>query len=657
MPFQPASDALERPYQRKPGVAEDSARSGVAGLVQGAIGLGSLPGDVNALMTQGAAWAAKKLGVPEEDVAEWERRQTIARRFGNPLMGGGGTSGENLAAAAKLVPDVDYQPQTTAGEYARTLGQFAPGGAAPGSLVARALRVVVPAGATETAGQLTRKVAPKAEPAVRLATALASSAATGAATGPRGDVRIMANATRNVTPQQAAAAQALMQEGQARGVRLTLAEALQKVTGGATGMGGVQRYVEMTPKGREIVGPVMAQRPAQVRRAAQAVIDRLAPAADPKTIGTRGQRAATGALRQAEEARTAAVSPSYKAAGPQMVDSAELDAILNDIRLQAGADKTGLISPRLNEIAGRIRPEGANRPILDVENLDRIRKYYRDKVSLPPGSADALNREEAGAVGNILQRLDDLLERVPEFKTGKTQYEQLSRDVVEPALAGPLGDISRTADRTTMARALYPNAPPEGQPTITAETLRALAGQDPAIGVDLTRTHLAQRLGETTKDLQSGPNQWGGARFAVDVAGNPIQEEALLRGIGEVGGNPTDTSRLLDVLRATGAREHAGSPTAQNLQMADDMRSGVNFAGNLAVSTWPGRLFDKGQKFLDNVATELNAKRLAQSLMIPEDQVVAYLQRVQSLAPEGSPARRALLQALVAGNAENPDER
>ncbi len=49
-----------------------------------------------------------------------------------------------------------YQPQTVPGEYARTLGEFLPGGVAPGGAVTKIASVAVPALASETAGQIAR---------------------------------------------------------------------------------------------------------------------------------------------------------------------------------------------------------------------------------------------------------------------------------------------------------------------------------------------------------------------------------------------------------------------------------------------------------------------------------------------------------------------
>jgi hypothetical protein len=58
--------------------------------------------------------------------------------------------------------------KTTAGEYARTIGEFAPAAFGPESVAGKVASVLVPALTSETAGQVTRQVAPGYEGAARL---------------------------------------------------------------------------------------------------------------------------------------------------------------------------------------------------------------------------------------------------------------------------------------------------------------------------------------------------------------------------------------------------------------------------------------------------------------------------------------------------------
>jgi len=137
--------------------ASDVAKSAGIGLVKGGVGLAGLPGDLAELGARGIDRATQyiggKLGV---DVAP--------RPDAPPTYGS-----SDIQKGIEGVTGQFYEPKTTAGEYAQTAGEFLPamiGG--PESLAAKAAtRVVGPAVASETAGQLTKGTV--AEPYARIA--------------------------------------------------------------------------------------------------------------------------------------------------------------------------------------------------------------------------------------------------------------------------------------------------------------------------------------------------------------------------------------------------------------------------------------------------------------------------------------------------------
>lgn len=130
----------------------DVAKSAGIGLAQGAIGLPGLPGNLEALGRMGLDKAATALGY---DDPGFSKRTVLP------------TSADIQSGIEKFTGPF-YQPQTTAGEYARTIGEFAPLAAfGPGGAAARAANVVAPAVVSETAGQVTKGTA--AEPWARAA--------------------------------------------------------------------------------------------------------------------------------------------------------------------------------------------------------------------------------------------------------------------------------------------------------------------------------------------------------------------------------------------------------------------------------------------------------------------------------------------------------
>lgn len=134
----------------------DVAKSAGIGVVQGGLGLATLPGNLEALGRMGINGAAHLMGA-ESDVVD---RDTALTNY-NDLKGRvEGYTGEF------------YKPKTTAGEYARTVGEFLPNAiGGPAGLAGKTAAVVGPALLSETAGQLTE--GSKYETAARIAGALA----------------------------------------------------------------------------------------------------------------------------------------------------------------------------------------------------------------------------------------------------------------------------------------------------------------------------------------------------------------------------------------------------------------------------------------------------------------------------------------------------
>lgn len=146
----------KRPELSAGETAVDVAKSAGIGLAQGAIGLATLPGNIESLGRAAINGIAGVAGAEGNVV----NPDTALTNF-NDLKGRiEGYTGEF------------YTPKSTAGEYARTVGEFAPLAALGGGLSAgaRALNVVAPAVVSETAGQLTRGT--PSEPWARAAGAL-----------------------------------------------------------------------------------------------------------------------------------------------------------------------------------------------------------------------------------------------------------------------------------------------------------------------------------------------------------------------------------------------------------------------------------------------------------------------------------------------------
>lgn len=154
-------DKFDAPAE-EPNVYADVAKSAGIGLVKGAIGLGSMPGNLEHLARMGVDAAARGLGYADPKTSEgWllphygHYVADLERRLGTEL----------------------YKPKTTAGHVVDTVAQFVPGAAAlPGTIAQKAIGGVVgPVIGSELAGAATEGTA--LEPWAKAAGAIIGSKA------------------------------------------------------------------------------------------------------------------------------------------------------------------------------------------------------------------------------------------------------------------------------------------------------------------------------------------------------------------------------------------------------------------------------------------------------------------------------------------------
>lgn len=138
----------------------DVAKSGAIGVGQGALGFATLPGNVEFLARMGIDKGAQALG--------YENPNTMA-----------GQKLPHYGDAKKFVEGYTgkfYEPQTTSGKYARSVGEFVPVMANPRiGVPSRIASTLVGGLASEAAGQATEGTA--AEPWARIAAGIAGTAA------------------------------------------------------------------------------------------------------------------------------------------------------------------------------------------------------------------------------------------------------------------------------------------------------------------------------------------------------------------------------------------------------------------------------------------------------------------------------------------------
>jgi hypothetical protein len=230
-------------------------------------------------------------------------------------------------AVRGVMDDNLHRPETTAGHYAETLGEFvAPGGlpskatrAAPtllrkagGYLLDLGENAVVPALTSETAGQLSEGT--KAEPYARLLGALFGNLTVHGLKAANTPEALLRQAVPDPGEVDWAKARALLDNS--TGIRLTGPEAIAQAQGGGSALPDVLRVVEGSLPGRAKTGPFFAARPGQVDTAVGNLLDDIGPqSAVPSELGPRVSQAAESAITASPEGQ--ALIDAISKSGPR----------------------------------------------------------------------------------------------------------------------------------------------------------------------------------------------------------------------------------------------------------------------------------------------------------------------------------------------------
>lgn len=581
----------------------------------------------------------------------------------SPSMPGASISGTATGAFPSAPAVLATPPKGKAEQYARAMAEFvgasAAGGGGEGGLVPTLARTGIGAvsgagsvGGGDIAGAVAKGIAPQYESQARGAGNLLGGTIPALALGaispgaPSVQSQFSERLPEDMSNDQIAQIIQKLKNGENIGFPVTLPEATDTVTGGASKLTGLQQDIEGRPAGIDKIGPMMAQRPAKGRAVLAQVLDQLGPEKPPAEVSLGAQGAAEGMLKGAERARTAATGPMYQAADAQPVDLNAVSGLLSDIDAKIASDKSGLLAGQLKGLRSSIAATGQTPTIGD---LSPVAEHYSEEASIPLGQAGGLSSRQSGILGNYAGKLADILNANEDHAGANATYANISANTVDPLYAGPIGKIAKPyseGDQPSLgaqANALYPQQPYPGQPQITGETVPML-GQS---GADLTRAYLGQQGAEQMGSLASGENQFGPGRFATAVAGNPLQKETLMAGVNSA--SPAAGSQLASALDAFGtsrARLGVGSNTVNKLDTALEVageRAGIAGAAGAAKN----RVFQNLLNVFNDLGMKINQSRLADAIMTNSEGAGDLLR--SSLAAKGNTSlTRGLQQAATA---------
>jgi hypothetical protein len=601
-----SDDELKAAYEaHSPSTAKDVAKSAGVGVGKGVIGIAGFPADVanafgNARDKYIVNPIARAIGVDELPVDQ----PTALDKFGSKAI---------QSAIEDNVTGEFYKPQTTAGKYAETVGEFVPAAmTGPGGFARKiGMQAVLPGLAAEAAGQATEGTA--AEPYARAGAGIVAGLGGAALSRPgSATAAIQGRLPAGVTQQTVDDARKLMVESKTRGIDLTWPEALSQVSGKPV-LTDTQRILESAPQSRTRMQEFFGDRPQQFDQAALNEFGHIAPGtATPSQIGPQVGRAANEAAGDVRGAINAASEPFYKNAESVLLTPQEM-MVVRQIPGWKEARAAVRNDPQLNSYVSHL-------PDNSVGFLNEVKKYFDQSAKnsgskFNPGAnqqVQAVHEKAASAVKQIAEI------KSPDYATALSIQQQAREQFLQPLLDGPLGRLAKKDVTTQKAiGALFPSNPLPNSHNEIATAVGALAKKNPGAATQLVRAHLESTFNEATRSLQGGPNQFGAAGFAKALVGNP-QQRVNLQAAVESLPNGKDLwagfDGFLKAAEASGTRQAKGSLTEFN---KGDIKalSGSNPVGEvvktgLAPGKWWSIVNDKWSQWklgknLDELATIL----------------------------------------------------
>lgn len=573
-------------------IGDEAGRTVESGARHAVAGMGGFVGDMSDLGAKGIGagvnFIERKLGLPETPAPD--RSNSALNLI---------PTHESMMAEIERQHGKTEEPQSRLGKYGKTATEFAlSGGAAKApSFLKGVTNVVVPAVASEAAGQATEGTA--AEPYARFGAALVGGGAAALATRPATAERAIAEALpKGVTPQMFDKAQGLMDHAKSLGVDLALPEALSQVAGKPV-LTNVMRHLEGAHQTEGQMGEFFGNRPQQVEGAGRSQFDTIAPVNNaPSTIGPAIGQAAEQTSNDIRGAINRATKPSYDAAAQSLVPPSVHATMRSDPLFVDALDAVRNDPAKNSFVRGH-----SDRSVAVYDAVKKELEERSTKAANPmqPGASQAV-ASATGSLGDTVKGVAIAADRLA--ANGPSSYEAalsnqgtLRERYLNPILQGPLGKLAgRDTGTKDAIEALFPAKPLANSEQEISTAVSALSKRHPQAAEDLVRAHLEGAFNSATKDLQSGANQAGGAKFRAQIIGDP-QQRLNLRAAVEALPNGTDRwagfNRFLDVMEAIGTRQNIGSKTAYNTEFLRDQSKGGLAADAVKTVAAPQKFLEK----------------------------------------------------------------
>lgn len=433
---------------------------------------------------------------------------------------------------------------------------------------------------------------------------------------------------KNVTPEQLKMADILMKKSYSVGSPITGAEAIAQVTGGNS-LTGVQRVVENSTAGAPAMESFMAGRPEANRQAFGQTMQGVSPTAPTSRTPINLEQTAGKVIKGAEQSLTENVSPMYKQAGKVAVYPAP--NVLANEKIQEAVEKV--------TSTAKYGVKGGNPS--EYKTLIAAKKFLDDEYAEQMNAVTGLKKGAGEVTVSAANELSSYLkENSPAYKRGATDYQTAQIRQLGPMREGVVGQLAEGANP---AQTLMPPKPVSLYPEDIKRTAELLRRKDPKALSEWTRQNLEGIFNETTQNLVGGENQFGGAKFASTIQGNKQQKDNLRTLVTESAGMQAyqGFENLMDVLEAQGKREAAGSKTAYNQMIQEQMQGGG--IGNIPTTVFkPSKIANMWDQFRFGQ----NAEMLSKLLTDPDS--VEKLKELSRTKPSSAKSQ-VIVNSLVGG--------
>lgn len=554
-----------------PSTGMDTLKAIPSGIAKGAAQFAGLPGDIGHGMRFVNDWAKGKLGFERDPQYVETGRPKGAPESGVPNLEF--DSGDARKAVEGVTGPL-YEPKTTTGRYAGSVAEFIPGALGPGGMLRNMTRFAAAPGlAAEGAGDLARAYAPGWEGVAEAAGGLAGLGAAGAMRNPQAGERAVSQSLRNVPEPVIRQAEQLVQDAAMRGVTLTWPEAIQQATNSGTTLGNLQRVVENSERGGQVMRPVMAERPQQVQQAFDREIGNVAAVPmQPSQIGPRANEAASGILDGIRQRINTDTDWMYQMARGDNIPASTLQRLHRAV-------------PGFTQALEHVRrqPNWAaslqGLPDTSVVVLDAVKRRMR-QTSENMGSPTNPDRDlfVASSQGQSVDAVNTAARRASRpYRQALDEQAMRRRQELEPEQQGIIGQIAEAPDSIAAARALLPETPLPNSAAETGRATAAMAGRDLRTTQNLIRTRLEQAFQTAARDTQAGASEFAGAAARKRIYGDRQARRNIRAALGALPNGQAISGgfdRLMEVLEATGRRQRGNSMTEFNRQITRDLEGG-----------------------------------------------------------------------------------